>query len=366
MKNILITIFYADGLHGGVKYTAEIGNYLHSLGYNVFCVGALTNDSTKQFFARNNVKLYNIFEFPTDTFIDIVWAHHWPILPYLIRKGLQYDRLINSCISKILPIDKPLFFTKSVDLFLTLTTKTKNMFINEYDIDSGSIHVLPNTAPDYFFDYKHDYSRPLQSIAVVSNHVPTELADALDILKSKGYDTIVYGGKNPIDIVPSVLKKHDVIVSIGKTVQYAMAMGIPVYNYDHFGGSGYITPENIDEEENANFSGRSFFTKKTAEEIADEIVSQYKQTLVKCSELQNIAEQRYKLSIKINEVLNLLNSMPAVEHVAENNTNRLYFDYCEFVINSSAQHVNDLYIEKRKKKESGFQRLCRHLRYMKF
>lgn len=366
MKNILITIFYADGLHGGVKYTAEIGNYLHSIGYNVFCVGTLTNESTKRFFARNNVKLYNVFDFPTDTHIDIVWAHHWPILPYLIRKGLQYDKLINSCISEFLPIDKPLFFTKHVDLFMTLTQKTKDMFINEYDINGDKIHVLPNTAPDYFFDYKHDYSRPLKSVAVVSNHIPPELSGALDILETRGFDTIVYGGKNPVDIVPDVLLKHDVIVSIGKTVQYAMAMGIPVYNYDHFGGNGYVVPETIDIEESTNFSGRNFFTKKTASQIADEIVSQYVQTLAKCDELKKIAEQRYKVSIKINEVLNLLSNMPAVEHVVENNKNRLYFDYCEFVINSSARHANDLYIEKRKKKETGFQRLCRHLKNFKF
>lgn len=366
MKNILITIFYADGLHGGVKYTAEIGNYLHSLGYNVFCVGALTNESTKQFFARNNVKLFNVFDFPTDIHIDIVWAHHWPILPYLIRRGLQYDRLIHSCISEILPIDKPLFFTKSVDLFLTLTSKTKNMFINEYDIDGDIIHVLPNTAPDYFFDYKHDYSRPLKSIAVVSNHIPHELSVALQILANHGYDTIVYGGKNPVDIVPDVLARHDVVVSIGKTVQYAMAMGIPVYNYDRFGGSGYITPENVLVEESANFSGRSFFTKKTAEQIADEIVSQYNMILEQSDELKRIAEQRYKLSAKINEVLNILDNTTPVEHVSENNSNRLMFDYCEFVINFSARHVDDLPSHKPRKRESGLRRLCRHLKHLKF
>ena len=66
MKNVLITIFYADGLHGGVKYTAEIGNFLHSLGYNVFCVGVLTNETTKDFFANNNVTLFNVLEFPID------------------------------------------------------------------------------------------------------------------------------------------------------------------------------------------------------------------------------------------------------------------------------------------------------------
>lgn len=362
MKNILITIFYADGLHGGVKYSAELGQYLNSIGYNVYICGVVTNDKTKAFFEQYNIKMFNVSEMPTDIYFDLIWAHHWPILPYLLRKGLQYHRLINSCISEFLPIDKPLFFTKSVDLFLTLTPKTKDMFINKYDIDGDIIHVLPNTAPDYFFDYQHDYARPLKSIAVVSNHIPTELAGALDILNSKGYNTIVYGGKNPVDIVPAVLTKHDVIVSIGKTVQYSLAMGIPVYNYDHFGGSGYITPENINVEESANFSGRSFFTKKTSEQIANEIVSQYYTALTQSSKLKNTAKKRYKLSTKINEILNIVNNVPLVKHVVENNSNRLYFDYCEFVINFSAVHISDMPQRNKRKKESRTQRLYRHIK----
>lgn len=366
MKNVLITIFYADGLHGGVKYTAEIGNFLHSLGYNVFCVGVLTNETTKDFFAKNNVTLFNVLEFPIDIYIDIVWAHHWPILPYLIRKGLKYNKIINSCISKILPVDKPLFFINAIDMFLTLTDKTKNMFVNEYNIEADRIYVLPNTAPDIFFEYKHNMSRKLNSVAVVSNHAPSELLEAMQILEKSGYETVVYGGKNSIDITPDILSKHDVIVSIGKTVQYAMAMGIPVYNYDHFGGNGYIVPETIDIEESVNFSGRNFFTKKSARQIVNEIVSQYCATLSQTNTIKNIAEQRYKLSVRINNVLDILNNMSPVKHVVENNSNRLYFDYCEFVINFAASHINDLHPLKTKKQESGWQRLYRHLRHFKF
>ena len=66
MKRILLTIYYADGLHGGVKYCAELGEYFHSLGYDVYCAGVITNDFILKFFNKYNVKLYNV-PFPNFT-----------------------------------------------------------------------------------------------------------------------------------------------------------------------------------------------------------------------------------------------------------------------------------------------------------
>ena len=78
-KNILITLFYANGLHGGVKYSAEIGNYFHSIGYNVYCIGVVTDDFTIDFMKQNNVSLINIKNFDNSIKYDLVWAHHFPI-----------------------------------------------------------------------------------------------------------------------------------------------------------------------------------------------------------------------------------------------------------------------------------------------
>lgn len=305
-KNILITLWYADGLHGGVKYSAELGNYFHSLGYNVYLCGVSTNEATKKFFAENHVTLFNIKEDIPDIIFDVVWAHHWPIFPCLIRKGLKYKKLINSCISSFLLIERPLMLDKYIDLYLCLTDQMKKMFVQDYGLSGKKIHVLPNTAPDEFFINDIDNRKQITSVAIVSNHVPQELIESVDIFKNKNINIVVYGGNNSVNITPNVLKQHDVIITIGKTVQYCLAMAKPVYNYDHFGGSGYITPDNIDIEEAHNFSGRSFYTKKTANQIVDEIFSQY-DTVVTCQkQLRQIAEERYRLSNRISKILKIL------------------------------------------------------------
>ncbi len=332
MKNILITIFYADGLHGGVKYTVELSEYFQLQGYNVYVAGILTNYRTRNYFKKHDINFFEIQDLPLDIEYDIVWAHHFPIVPYLIQRGLKYKRLINSCISKILPIERYFWFYKNVDMLLCLTQETKNMLVNEYNIPESRIRILPNTAPDIFFEQNYTVKSDIKSIAVISNHPPKEVIEALKLFKKQGYKTIIYGGKHQKDITPDILKNHDVVITIGKTVQYCLAMGIPVYNYDHFGGSGYITLKNIDIEENSTFSGRSFFTKKTAEQIKQEIISQYKKTIKEQTKLKQIAKKRYKLSTRISEIINIIETTKPVQHVKITNSNRLFFDYCQAFI----------------------------------
>ena len=372
-KNVLITLIYADGLHGGVKYSAELGNYLHSLGYNVYLCGMFTNDSTKEFFAENNIQLFNVSEFPTNIKFDLVWAHHWPILPFLIRRGLKYKYLINSCISHFLLVERPLWFHKNVDLCLTLTEQTKLLFLTKYNIPNKKIEILPNTAPDVFFDYKFTPRQELKNIAIVSNHPPMELFQASEILKQRGINVDIHGlATKSIDITPSVLSEYDVIVTIGKTVQYSLAMGIPVYNYDHFGGTGYITLDNLNEEEAYNFSGRNHFTKKSAENIADEIINQFESVKKQQKQLKNIANSKYKLSTRINKIIKKVYSKKPVRKIKQTNNNRIYFDYSEMVIDMNCYHNG----EKRnvtvfdfstiKPKEKALHRLLRHIKSLKF
>jgi len=369
MKNILITLWYADGLHGVVKYSAELGNYFYSLGYKVYLCGCSTNQETKEFFAENHVTMFNIQEELPDIVFDIVWAHHWPIFPYLIRKGLKYRKLVNSCISSVLYIERPLILDENIDLYLCLTNNMKKMFVEEYGLSSRKIQVLPNIAPDEFFSKDISNKESITSIGIVSNHVPQELLQALYLFRNRNINVVVYGGSNSINITPDILRQHDVIITIGKTVQYCLAIGKPVYEYDHFGGSGYIVPDNIILEESYVFSGRSFCTKKTAEEIVEEIFNQYHTVLAKQEQLRQIAEQRYKLSIRIDKILEILSKTKNKKMLVEDKKSKLFIDYCDLIINgmsASSLNMNTISNNVIIRKESQIQRLLRHLRTFRF
>ena len=144
-------------------------------------------------------------------------------------------------------------------------------------------------------------------------------------------------------------------------------MAKPVYNYDHFGGSGYITPDNIDIEEAHNFSGRSFYTKKTANQIVDEIFSQY-DTVVTCQkQLRQIAEERYRLSNRISKILKILEQTQEKEMLTEDKKSRLLIDYCDLVINGlGASSVQSSIHSGNKKSETQLHRFWRHLKKCSF
>ena len=80
------------------------------------------------------------------------------------------------------------------------------------------------------------------------------------IARQRQFNISYFGGKNNVRITPDLLLKFDLILTIGKTVQYGLVLGIPVYNYDHFGGDGYITLQNIDFESNYGFTGKPNYT----------------------------------------------------------------------------------------------------------
>jgi len=72
-------------------------------------------------------------------------------------------------------------------------------------------------------------------------------------------------------IEDKVLENYDLVITIGKTVNYCLALGVPVYCYDWFGGSGYLNPGNFAINKRHNFSGRDSFRKLSGEAIFREI-----------------------------------------------------------------------------------------------
>jgi hypothetical protein len=82
------------------------------------------------------------------------------------------------------------------------------------------------------------------------------------------------GGDKYELVTPKALLKYDAVITIGKTVQYCLACGVPVYVYDKSGGCGYLNKKNFTKNRLVNFSGRGN-KKKTSEQIFSEIINGY-------------------------------------------------------------------------------------------
>ena len=168
---------------------------------------------------------------------------------------------------------------------------------------------------------------------IVSNHVPQELLDSVALFNERGIECDIIGkGHNYVAISPQILIQYDVIITIGKTVQYSLALGIPCYNYDHFGGSGYITEDNLKTEEYYNFSGRSHETKKTSVEIVSEIIDGYGTSIKNSENLKEIAKKQYSISSQIDSILDYVMSLPDMK--IDLNKYSIAIDQYSFLVDS--------------------------------
>jgi hypothetical protein len=130
---------------------------------------------------------------------------------------------------------------------------------NEGIIERSAIHVFHNAAPQEFWARRERESPPppLKSVLFVSNHPPPEIDACAAMLTERGISVRRMGLGHELGLLrPADVAAADALVSIGKTVCYAIAMGKPAFIYDHFGGDGWLRRGNFEQNRHFNFSGR--------------------------------------------------------------------------------------------------------------
>lgn len=301
-KTFLITGYYFNDWHGSLIHICELATALNSRGFCVYLSGVEISSEIKNYVSKF-ANLYFFDDLPLDVDYDYVLAYHEPICTYLIEKGLKYKKLAFGSLSSIVDMEVPSLLCKYGFPLVVHNRRLEEYMKELFSPDAINIYVFINSAPDEFIrDVK--LSGGLNRIAVVSNHIPEELYGAVYLLKENNINVDIWGkGHNYAVITPEILSKYDLVITIGKTVQYALSMGIPVYNYDHFGGEGYLRLNNLDREEFYNFSGRSSFRRLSGDAICREILDGYTAALNEIDEIKTIARKRYCLSSNLDSLL---------------------------------------------------------------
>ena len=295
---ILFTAYYCNYLSGSLIYVLEMCSYLLSKYDNVCIYIASPNvsDQIALLAKQKGVKICLLKKISCDIVWDVVFALHAPVLVYLLRNSLKYKKIINIVLSPFAELEIPAPFHEQLAIIVVNSEETKQKIIKVDNVSSAKIFVLPNFIPDDFVAVHPSLkTAKLKNIAVISNHVPDELRHLLNILKNVVVDYIGIEFEQK-EITPNLLSQYDLIISIGKTVQYALGMCIPVFEYDKFGGCGYIYVENIDKEAEKNFSGRTTNRKLSAQQIAEEIKAGFAKAVSQRLALQKIALQYFSIN----------------------------------------------------------------------
>lgn len=139
------------------------------------------------------------------------------------------------------------------------------------------IKVFHNAAPARFhLSRKRDLPERPRKILVVTNHRDPTLMQVVNLLKEHAEVQHIGRTGTVLPVTHTLIQSVDLVVSIGKTVQYALASKTPVFVYDRWGGPGYLNAGNFDRASYFNFSGRCTPGVRTAYQLVEEIITGYR------------------------------------------------------------------------------------------
>lgn len=177
--------------------------------------------------------------------------------------------------------------------------------VEAFGLEGHRIELFDNPAPDEFVQFEGRRPGPaLESLLVVSNHPPAEVSAAMELLRARGVRVAVAGMPGEYArLRPAAIAEHDAVLTIGKTTQYALVMGVPVYSYDHFGGGGWITADTLERERQGNFSGRPARRRLDADQLAEEVLAGYTDARAFAADYRPTAIARWSLTRRLETML---------------------------------------------------------------
>lgn len=302
---ILILNSFLRAYTGSEIVTLDLAKTFKKLGFEVSVATFELSNPLYNKFRESGLEVQIIYNLPNHIEYDLIWAHHFTTIEHCIfEKNISAKKIIFSSLSSHLPLESPPLIVDKISLFLANSVETKDNLSKNYGIPEEYIRIFPNPVSEEFFSFKKELNGELNYIAIISNHIPIEILNTIPMLENKNIHVDVYGlGFKEELITPEILLKYDAVITIGKTVQYSLSLGIPVYCYDIWGGVGWLTQKNIEVAENYNFSGRETKNKKKEPiQILNELTSYSKDDFIFYKEF---AKNRYRMLDCIASVLSL-------------------------------------------------------------
>jgi len=291
---------------------------------------------------------------------DVIWVFHQPTFYALFSKwNYSTKHTVFSSLSHFEPLETPPIEIFPLNIITTHSEENLSYFNEHYPDYSSRALFLPNSIPrDFWVNQK---SVEAEKVLIVSNHIPTELLQLKNILESQGTIVDIYGAGHIEDrITPQVLSNYKFCISIGKTVQYCLALKIPVFCYDHFGGPGWITDKNIITAADKNFSGRCTPTKYTASELHEKISDELIPSVAELESNYQFAKENFSLEKNLSEVLDALSgSVNSLKHVATATEKKIFSRIVDVFLRDSRrqQELSLAYEKESERREKAEQQL---------
>lgn len=315
--NIVITTNHLASYAGSEIVALEVAEYFASKKCTVTLITNYYSDPIKSLTSSAHYKN----QYPTLTItddwsvemeistIDMLWIQHQVIPPNILKSfafgSTKKPYVVFHHMSSIHSIELPLLNRTELaiaDKIFAVSKPLKDTLV-KYGFQKAKIEVFPNLVPAQFMKTKVKKNRSLKKIAIISNHPPKELLTIVPKLRKVNIEVDLYGISHIFErITPQILKRYDLVITIGKTVRYCLVMGIPVYVYDHFGGPGYLNETNFELASLRNFCGKGF-NSKSAKEIFQELKKGYTKNVKFTTSNRAKFRKKYDLNSRLRRLI---------------------------------------------------------------
>ncbi|MFW1952499.1 hypothetical protein [Acinetobacter beijerinckii] len=272
---------------GSTVVAYELACYLKENNAEVFVFTHFVDRPMSDFFKNKGIDIISEEDDPRlllNSF-DYIWIHSQILPIVLIERINQFSggfRFIFNHMSAIDNIADEFPYIvgfeeriSSLSLFVSEEVHDK---VSSFYKNKPRWGFFRNPVPMSFLKNIHYKSRELRKILIVSNHPPKEILEVKNKLKEMGYSVDTLGEAQDFYelISTELIEDYDLVITIGKTVQYCLVLGVPVFIYDCYGGYGFLNKENYNFALNYNFSGR-YGQKMSSDEIMNNILSNFNQ-----------------------------------------------------------------------------------------
>jgi glycosyltransferase involved in cell wall biosynthesis len=338
MKNIFLATSRLKFYSGSEITVYEYAITLKKLGYDVV-VGSL---ELSDFFCRKlreyNIDTIDLCEYTKEVKCDIFWCFHNNTYAFICKKDIVVcKKIVYSSLSHFEPFEIPPIFIEDIDIITVHSQENHDHLTKNYSDIIDKVYLLPNSCTDDYYMQSYQFRTKLKSIAIVSNHPPSEIQE---LHNDQELSFHTYGIGHDYKLVDfNELCKYDAVISIGKTVQYCLSLGIPCFCYDYFGGPGWITIENYVNAARFNYSGRCTPVKKSSHDIKKILINQYINIQSSLQLLKDYSVDTYSLRKNLSSILNLISLDNRNYRKLNFNNSNLVKRYC---------YINDVTIRSRK------------------
>ncbi|MFT4246765.1 MAG: glycosyltransferase [Pseudomonas sp.] len=315
MPSVLLCNHALINYAGSELVTLELARQLSGLGHTVSIASFVSRGPLRQAFDALGVTWLDLSDEGEDLHgrrFDLLWGHHFTCFDaLLLARGIHAERVVYSCLSPFEPLECPPLYADRFSLLLANSPETREV-LEGYGLAGERLMVMPNCVDTAWTGHAVDLrSGPLRSVAIVSNHVPAELLALPPLLQAQGVSTRIFGlAHEHRSITPELLAGFDAVVSIGRTVLSALALAVPVYCYDRFGGPGYLDEDTFERAAFFNFSGRCCRQQRDVITIAAELSNGFAAARDAAARLATRVRRDYRLEDWIERVLSALETCP--------------------------------------------------------